>query len=579
MLRKSGITIHYFCMLFSSGLFQRGKKESDGILGFLPADVKREQKRGSRLTCQYCKRKGATIGCVVSNCRKTFHFRCGRKAGGLNQFFDEFRSYCPDHRPHQGTHSSVSDRLAFYGTAKSTCSICMSAVEARASNETLRSPCCRNAWFHRDCMQHYATSAGLYFFKCPLCNNKDIFQAEMLQFGIYIPDQDASWEQEPNAFHELLQRYDRCDAQPCICPKGRQHDGPAGSRWELLLCGTCGSSGSHDSCGALRKVQKEFVCNSCLEISKNVTPSGKQKKGSPHITSQAEVMKNLEHHQPMGERERRAARRSKLGQGDQSPELESDNSNSHSRIRGKRRNSQVREQQQLQLHHRTPVVRITRAHCEIDVDVVGSDVETAVESGPSTEQPSTSHLLHCTSRRRSPSGWEFRDVSSSKQKRVLLLSSAQTQDSDSSGNDSVPSKPAAAVHDSSARQKEENLELNNNSPHYQEDSQSPQAHSCLEADQVSTGVRRVRGRPRKSMQVARKSVTGALEKTVREIRMRTRSLRRHSFVGAETESTDSNSQSDSPERPECSPSRILWKDRTLTRARSVLGIQTALMLT
>ena len=29
----------------------------------------------------------------------------------------------------------------------------MLAVEARSSNDTLRSPCCRNAWFHRDCIQ------------------------------------------------------------------------------------------------------------------------------------------------------------------------------------------------------------------------------------------------------------------------------------------------------------------------------------------------------------------------------------------------------------------------------------------
>ena len=37
--------------------------------------------------------------------------------------------------------------------------------------------------------QNYAKSAGLYFFKCPLCNNKDEFQTEMLTYGIYIPDQ------------------------------------------------------------------------------------------------------------------------------------------------------------------------------------------------------------------------------------------------------------------------------------------------------------------------------------------------------------------------------------------------------
>lgn len=31
-------------------------------------------------------------------------------------------------------------------------------------------------------------SAG-YFFKCPLCNDKKLFQKAMLEFGIFIPSQ------------------------------------------------------------------------------------------------------------------------------------------------------------------------------------------------------------------------------------------------------------------------------------------------------------------------------------------------------------------------------------------------------
>ncbi|KAL8600048.1 hypothetical protein ACOMHN_039281 [Nucella lapillus] len=264
LLKKQDLSVHYFCMLFSSGLWQRGKRDRDGILGFMPADIMREHKRGNRLTCQYCRKKGATIGCVISNCRKTFHFRCGREAGGMSQFFQQFRSYCPDHRPCQNT--PTSDRLAFYGTAKSTCSICMLSVEARASNDTLRSPCCRKSWFHRNCIQKYAMSAGAYFFKCPLCNNKELFEAEMLEFGIYIPEQDAAWEQDPSAYHELLERYNRCDASLCRCPQGPDHDGPPGSRWEIVLCDCCGSSGSHIECRGLTKAGKEHLCQECVEI-------------------------------------------------------------------------------------------------------------------------------------------------------------------------------------------------------------------------------------------------------------------------------------------------------------------------
>ena len=40
--------------------------------------------------------------------------------------------------------------------------------------------------------QRQATYSGIHHFKCPLCNNRDEFQAEMLKFGIYIPDQWVS---------------------------------------------------------------------------------------------------------------------------------------------------------------------------------------------------------------------------------------------------------------------------------------------------------------------------------------------------------------------------------------------------
>jgi len=40
--------------------------------------------------------------------------------------------------------------------------------------------------------QRQATFSGIHHFKCPLCNNADEFTAEMLKFGIYIPDQSVA---------------------------------------------------------------------------------------------------------------------------------------------------------------------------------------------------------------------------------------------------------------------------------------------------------------------------------------------------------------------------------------------------
>ena len=47
--------------------------------------------------------------------------------------------------------------------------------------------------FHKTCVQRFADTSG-YFFKCPLCNNKDDFIEEMKRFGIYVPEKDADWE-------------------------------------------------------------------------------------------------------------------------------------------------------------------------------------------------------------------------------------------------------------------------------------------------------------------------------------------------------------------------------------------------
>ncbi len=44
----------------------------------------------------------------------------------------------------------------------------------------------------------------------------------MLYFVLLI-DRDAAWEIEENAYSELLERYEKCDAENCICPKGRDY--------------------------------------------------------------------------------------------------------------------------------------------------------------------------------------------------------------------------------------------------------------------------------------------------------------------------------------------------------------------
>lgn len=70
---------------------------------------------------------------------------------------------------------------------------------------------------------------------------------------------DAAWELEPNAFAELLERPESCEASKCVCPNGREYEN---SKYKMLRCETCGSHCIHNKClpGASGRV---FQCNDC----------------------------------------------------------------------------------------------------------------------------------------------------------------------------------------------------------------------------------------------------------------------------------------------------------------------------
>ncbi|XP_078672201.1 uncharacterized protein LOC144911760 [Branchiostoma floridae x Branchiostoma belcheri] len=257
--RDSGITVHYFCLLLSSGIHQEGG-EQEGIYGFREQEVIKEYRRGLRLKCNFCEQKGATIGCCTKKCRAVFHLPCGMDNGSLHLFFDDFKSYCREHRPMQVI---SKDMILDTPEKNPVCPICMYRLTPKPSHNVLKTPCCKRTWLHRECVQHQASSAGMYFFRCPICNSKEAFQQEMLKNGIYIPEQDASWELEDNAFEELLQRYNRCDAEECICAQGRDFNKNWG-KWRIVLCELCGSSGTHKLCSQLKRAR--WKCKDCTAM-------------------------------------------------------------------------------------------------------------------------------------------------------------------------------------------------------------------------------------------------------------------------------------------------------------------------
>ncbi|XP_048341425.1 G2/M phase-specific E3 ubiquitin-protein ligase [Sphaerodactylus townsendi] len=249
------LSVHYYCLLMSSGIWQKGEEE-EGFYGFLIEDIQKEVNRAARLKCNICKKRGASIGCVASRCKRSYHFPCGIERKCIFQFRENFPSYCWKHRPIQKPPSD--------STGCSQCTICLELVEHSPSHTILTTSCCKNAWFHRDCLQRQALSAGVFFLRCPVCNNKEKFQNEMLRMGIYIPEKDASWELEENAYHDLLQCYQHCDIRRCICKNGRDYSKPD-SKWEIKRCQCCGSSGTHLACSSLTREQN-WECMECRSI-------------------------------------------------------------------------------------------------------------------------------------------------------------------------------------------------------------------------------------------------------------------------------------------------------------------------
>lgn len=292
------IQCHYFCVLLSSCLVQKGR-DMEGLFGFLYEDILAEIERAKKHRCSYCSRGGANLGCSISQCRKQFHLPCGRERNAVSLFYGNYKSFCQQHAPKQSIPPTImakakqrmlcdkkkikkkdpyfkdlkelavscADDDSSECEIQSVCVICYEPVEGYPSVNTFWPSCCaRDAWFHRTCLQRMALSAGMHYLKCPLCNDKENFYEAVVTQGYYVPDRDAAWELEQNAFAEIYERDVECSAADCLCPMGRAHDDDAGS-WCIKLCLLCGSSGTHAGCTDNTNTSNTntnvFVCPVC----------------------------------------------------------------------------------------------------------------------------------------------------------------------------------------------------------------------------------------------------------------------------------------------------------------------------
>ncbi|XP_071407604.1 PHD finger protein 11 isoform X1 [Pithys albifrons albifrons] len=111
--KERDIAAHQDCLLFSSGFVESEEYNPEDLgIRFDVASVLKELRRGKRLVCNFCRKKGATVGCEERTCRRSYHYFCALcddAAIETDQVNGVYRVFCPKHDP--------SNRTSHYGTA------------------------------------------------------------------------------------------------------------------------------------------------------------------------------------------------------------------------------------------------------------------------------------------------------------------------------------------------------------------------------------------------------------------------------------------------------------------------------
>lgn len=209
-----------------------------------------------RRRCSHCKKAYATIRCHENKCNRAYHLACAIERKVHFQFADAYDSYC-------NAHKKIDDSALTLHQPFHKCYICSEALGEYDPITSIPS-CCDQGWYHLMCAKQAAVKSG-YLLHCPTCGrDKDGFRYRVAMRGVYTPNIDAAWEltqsQGNKPFESLLFVYRKCDAEKCLCEKGRDFHRGDGD-WAIKLCNFCGSKGVHEKCS--QSNESEFECDDC----------------------------------------------------------------------------------------------------------------------------------------------------------------------------------------------------------------------------------------------------------------------------------------------------------------------------
>lgn len=137
--KERNIAAHQDCLLFSSGFVESEEYNPDNLdIRFDVASVLKELKRGKRLMCNFCRKKGATVGCEERACRRSYHYFCALcddAAIETDEVNGVYRVFCPKHDPGNRTnHYDAASKRRRHALKSSTITEQMSTEETAEEN-------------------------------------------------------------------------------------------------------------------------------------------------------------------------------------------------------------------------------------------------------------------------------------------------------------------------------------------------------------------------------------------------------------------------------------------------------------
>nr|XP_012420816.1 PREDICTED: PHD finger protein 11-like [Odobenus rosmarus divergens] len=107
--KSENIAAHENCLLYSSALVESEDHDPHNQdRNFDVESVKKEIHRGRKLKCSFCSKKGATVGCDLKACSKTYHFFCAKNDQAVLQNDESrgiYKVFCKQHAPSNDAHN------------------------------------------------------------------------------------------------------------------------------------------------------------------------------------------------------------------------------------------------------------------------------------------------------------------------------------------------------------------------------------------------------------------------------------------------------------------------------------------